>query len=567
MNNTGTFKAEELRIIHTYRYLSWLLTSLYYYFTDTASHWIYKLGVIALIYVSARITIGTYNRIDSNEKFEKSFVFAETIGITLILFSTGGLNSPFIWYALNPVLISANFLSYYFCWFNLICYLSASTIVSYLFFNPNSEEIYTIISRYSHLILIFALITLAAQLLTKLNNKLRKQSIELLEANEQLKQANEMIRESMEQIMSLYQTVEAITSQDNKRDMYQTFADYTAKLTRADSAFFWYKSNDTDSGTIFTSGNTPQNIIGELMCNIEDIWEKSLFSDELINICIGENNYCVAAVQSTSSSYGLIGFRNDICMVDVIKKEYMNQLRFISDLSAIILERFHLEEVTGRLMIAEEQNRIADEMHDSVAQRLFSIACAVHTIVESWDKMDYAQLQGKLCLLQEAAHSAMKELRSTIYKLSSRKGGQKSFQSDIKEYLRDISKLNSVDVKLEINGDEQLINISGKRGLYRIICEATGNAIRHGKCSCITINLDIENEFIKLDISDNGAGFVIDDAGNKEGGGLGLYNMKRIVSLYDGEIHISSELGKGTAVNILLPNGNRIEKIEGSLAI
>ena len=33
-------------------------------------------------------------------------------------------------------------------------------------------------------------------------------------------------------------------------------------------------------------------------------------------------------------------------------------------------------------MIAEEQNRIADEMHDSVSQRLFSITCAVHTIME-----------------------------------------------------------------------------------------------------------------------------------------------------------------------------------------
>ena len=78
MSNTRSFKAEELRILHTYRYLSWLLTSLYYYFTDSASHWIYKLAVISLIYISARITIATYNRFDSNEKFEKSFVFAET---------------------------------------------------------------------------------------------------------------------------------------------------------------------------------------------------------------------------------------------------------------------------------------------------------------------------------------------------------------------------------------------------------------------------------------------------------------------------------------------------------
>lgn len=557
MSNTRTFKAEELRILQTYRYLSWLLTSLYYYFTDSTSHWIYKLAVIFLIYVSARITIATYNRFDRNEKFEKSFVFAETIGISLIIFPTGGLNSPFIWYALNPVLISANFLSYYFCWFNLICYLSASTMVLFLFFNPKDEGLYTIISRYSHLILIFVLITLAAQLLAKLNNKLRKQSLELLEAND-------TIQESMEQIMSLYQTVEAIISQDNKSDMYQTFADYTAKLTRADCAFFWYKPNDTDSNMIFISKNTPKDTIKELVCCIENALEKYLFCNEIIKINIGDNNYFMAAVQSTSNSYGLVGFRNNNCTARDVNKEYINQLRFISDLSAIILERFHLEEVTGRLMIAEEQNRIADEMHDSVSQRLFSITCAVHTIMEGWDKTNKKQLQEKLIFLQEAAHSAMKELRSTIYKLSSRKGGQKSFESGVKEYLYNISRMNNIDINLDINGDEQLINITIKRGLYRIVCEATGNAIRHGMCSKISIKLIIEENLIKLNISDNGRGFILNDIDNKGDRGLGLYNMKRIVGLFDGEIHIDSELGKGTTINISLPNGNKIEKVKGA---
>ncbi len=549
--------SKQPKLIHTYRYLSWFFTSVFYFWGNPTSHWAFKLGVIFLIYISARIIVGAYNKYDSNIKIERTFIFVETIGIILILLPTGGLNSPFIWYALNPVLISASFSLYYFCWFNLACYLSISTIISYFYFNPDKDNLNNMISKHSHLILIFILITLVVQLLTSLTKILKKQSNELLKVNTQLNQANKSTKESIEHIMSLYQTVEAFTSQDNKENIYQIFTNYTVKLTRADSAFFWLGSGEKEQDKIFISGTMTQEIKQNLIRNIEGIWKENLLLDDRIKICICDNKFIAVIVKSISSNYGLIGIRTDNCESGNIKKEYVKQLEFISELIAVILERFHLEEVTERLMIAEEQNRIANEMHDSVAQRLFGISCAVHTIIASWGNMSKYQLQEKLYTLQNSAHSAMKELRSTIYKLSSRKGGQNSFQSDIKEYLDNISKLTSVIIKLKIVGDDEMIDITKKRGIYRIICEATGNAIRHGKCSLIMINLDMENEFTKLNITDNGEGFVFNNISSGKDSGLGLQNMKRIAESLNSEIEINSELGCGTEINIIMPNNVR----------
>lgn len=561
------FKSEELKIIHTYRYFSWFFTSLFYFFGNLPSHWIFKLSVIVLLYISVKITIEIYNRYETREKndMEKSFIFIETIGIIFILLPTGGVNSPFIWYALNPVLISAVYLSYYFSWFNLISYLCASITISYFFYNPTKDSINIILSKHSHLILIFILITLAVQLLAKLSSQLRNQSIELLKTNIELNKANMELNKSMEHIMSLYQTVEAITSQDNKNKIYQTFAEYTAKLTGTDTGFFWPKDCDEVGDIIYISNTIPKTVEDTLISNIEEICNDTFLSNKIFKISIEDYNFNVISVKSTSKSFGLMGFKTDISPSEIIE-EHVNKLKFLSELSAIILERFHLEGITEKLMISEEQNRIANEMHDSVAQELFSISYAVHYIIENWKRMTNPQLEEKLHSLQASAHSAMKELRTTIYRLSSRKGGEKSFQSSIRDYLQNVSKLNNVDIKFDIKGDEESVSISKKRGIYRIVCEATGNAIRHGKCKFIEVDLYIDNRIIELNISDNGEGFETNQI-NKEDAGLGLNNMKRLVELFDGQICINSELGGGATINILMPNTNIIERKEGDLAI
>ena len=91
------------------------------------------------------------------------------------------------------------------------------------------------------------------------------------------------------------------------------------------------------------------------------IWKDRLLSDKTISVNIDGYDFIVAIVKSLSKDYGMIGIRtNNISQMSL---NMGRQLEFVSELSAIILERFHLEEMTERLMIVEEQNRIANEMH------------------------------------------------------------------------------------------------------------------------------------------------------------------------------------------------------------
>lgn len=540
---------EEIKLLNTYRTLSWILTSLVYFINDP-SDMLIKFGVIFILLITSTIVVNVYKRYDNISKVDKAFVFIETIGITLILLPTGGLKSPFIWYALNPVLISAYFFSNLFCWINLICYLSCSTIVSFLFFNPSGISLIGIIQTNSQHILIFILITFAVQLLIVMNNQLKHNSSELMKTNNKLNEANERIQESMEQIMSMYQAVEILTSRDDELS-FQTFADYTLKLTKALNAFFYFRPRE-QAGIMAISGIMDDVLKEELIQNIEINWNEYLHSSE-ITTNVGSHSYVTIPVQTSSNYYGLLGAE---VQGDFLEKDDLKIFKFISDLSAIVLERFELDIVSERLTKAEEQNRIANEMHDNVTQRLFSISCATHLMANNFRKLTEEQIAEKLNNLQESSNAAMKELRTTIYELSTKKGGNNTFIDDIKKYLENVSKLNNVNIDFQFIGDEELLDIQRKNGLYRIICESTGNAIRHGKSESVKINFIIEDNETILVINDNGIGFNLADHKNT---GLGLGNMSRLIKSYNGKIKITSKIGVGTVIDIRIPNRKAIK--------
>ena len=539
---------EEIKLLNTYRTLSWILTSLVYLISDY-SDMLIKFGVIFILLITSTIVVNVYKRYDNISKVDQAFVFIETIGITLILLPTGGLRSPFIWYALNPVLISAYFFSNLFCWFNLICYLSTSTIVSFLFFNPSGMSLISIIQANSQHILIFILITFAVQLLMVMNNQLKHNSNELMKTNNKLNEANERIQESMEQIMSMYQAVEILTSKDNELS-FQTFADYTLKLTKAKNAFFYYRPNE-QPGIIAISGIMDDGVKEELIQNIEMNWENYMHSSELTTNVIRQTY--VTPVQTSSNYYGLLGAE---IPNDFLEKDDLKIFKFISDLCAVILERFELDIVSERLTKAEEQNRIANEMHDNVTQRLFSISCATHLIANNFRKLTEEQIEEKLVSLQESSNAAMKELRSTIYELSTKKGGNNTYIDDIRKYLDNISNLNNINIDFQFSGDEELLDTQRKSGLYRIISESTGNAIRHGKSKKIEVDFNIEDNETSLTIDDNGIGFNV---AFHENTGLGLRNMSRLIKSYNGKINITSKIGVGTKIDIKIPNRKAVK--------
>lgn len=556
-----------VKVIYLYRYLSWLITSIFYIISGPWAPLVYKIGVSLSLLIAAKLINNLYIRNINNKRLLKYYIFIETIGITVLLFPTGGISSPFIWYALNPVLVATSFLPFIFSCTNLFFYITSALLISWSFFNNEEKSLFELLSNNSNSVLVLILITLVVQMLSELTKQLNKKTVELeykgqelAEVNIVIEGAKEGLEDNIEKIMSLYQVVEAFCNQDNLKDFTNIFAEYTGKLTKVKSNFFWMAPYE-DMPSIISARNI-ETSNEKLKKEIELLWINSKGHIQFSKIKLIEEEFLIVLVKSQARCYGMIGIGLDSSNSFNNEKDYFQKLNFLAELSAVSLERFHFEEIAIKLSIVDEQNRIANEIHDSVSQRIFSITCALHSMKLCWKNMTEYEIEEEFKLINEAAMNSMKELRYAIYGLSYKKRGEKIFEENIKNYIKDISKLNNLSIDFMLEGDADSLSSELKKTLHRIIYEAVGNGVRHGKCKNLNINLIVNKDIIKLSIVDDGVGFEKDISSNSHG--LGIYNMKKMLQAVEGKFELISNIGEGTKVYIKIPITSFIKKEEGA---
>lgn len=550
--------SEETKIIYVYRYLSWALTSIVYLTGGPYSIVLFKLGVIISLFILSKIINNIYIKFKEHKGFIRTLVLIETLGITLLLLPTGGLNSPFVWYALNPTLIAACYLPAYFCWINLLFYLFAGTSMSYIFFNTENITVIGMLINNKVLILVLILITLAVQLLGSLARK-------LFLLNETLGLSNKEKQESIKHIMNLYQIIEALNNHSNKEKLIEILAKYTSELTKSPHSFIWLPSSN-NTKDLFKS-NIELNTIYEMeiTSRLKDL--KLNETIEFNEIRISNKDFYIIPILSISTCFGIIGIEKDNHNTFLGVEQSLSNLKFLSELSAVTLERFKLEDIEDHLLIMEEQNRIANEIHDSVSQRLFSISYATHGMLGRWKNMTKDELKKYINEIRESSNSAMEELRNSIYKLSSKKKGERSLKVTLTSFLCSIETLHKVTIDFDISGDESLMSLPFKKGIVRIIREACINAVRHGNCTHVHLDLNIDKKIINLVIADNGKGFIENIEFKEQEKGIGLSNMKNIVNSFKGDFQIISTLGDGTEIHVTIPTNEFSSTQQGGLAI
>lgn len=104
---------------------------------------------------------------------------------------------------------------------------------------------------------------------------------------------------------------------------------------------------------------------------------------------------------------------------------------------------------------------------------------------------------------------------------------------------------------LELELDDRVtVPPASEEALTRIMREAISNAVRHGRARTVTVELS-NGSGIRLRVSDDGAGF--DPSQPKSKGSYGLISMRERTEALGGSFKLSTEPGRGTSVEVLLP--------------
>ena len=226
----------------------------------------------------------------------------------------------------------------------------------------------------------------------------------------------------------------------------------------------------------------------------------------------------------------------------------------------LLSTREQLAESEREAGVAQERERLAHEIHDTVAQNLSSIQMLLHAAERDLGNLDVAEeeLEQPLRRMEAARRAAsnnLAETRAMIAALTPAGLREASISEALGRIAADFAHASDMDIQVETHGEPQKLLMRVEAGLLRIAQGAVSNAVQHSGASRVRITLTYEPEEIRLDVVDNGVGFDVAAQANKPAGlgHLGLDAMRSRAAELGGELTIESAPGGPTALSVAVP--------------
>lgn len=199
------------------------------------------------------------------------------------------------------------------------------------------------------------------------------------------------------------------------------------------------------------------------------------------------------------------------------------------------------------LAVLQERNRLARELHDSVTQSLYSLTLLAEAGQRMIKAGDLQQIEGNQTRLGEIAQQALQEMRLLVFELRPLALKNAGLIGALNQRLEAVERRAGVEAHLKVNG-ECKCSEALEEELYRIAQEALNNALKHARASEVEVSIQCVDSNVVLEITDNGAGFDLNQAGDK--GGMGLTSMRERAVKIGGTLTLQTSPEQGTRIRI-----------------
>ncbi len=202
--------------------------------------------------------------------------------------------------------------------------------------------------------------------------------------------------------------------------------------------------------------------------------------------------------------------------------------------------------------VIEERERLAHEIHDTLAQSFAGIGFQLRSIVNRVSKgkpLNSTALVEELNRACDLVRQSHDEARRTITTLRPDATEAGWLIAALRQTAAQMVGMAQVEIKTSVEGDLRSTPLEVLDNLFRIGQEAIANAMQHGHPSRLTVSAIYTASAIKLVIEDNGNGF----APGQESDGFGLTGIRRRAETIDGTLEIETSPGNGTKLMVEVP--------------
>jgi signal transduction histidine kinase/HAMP domain-containing protein len=268
----------------------------------------------------------------------------------------------------------------------------------------------------------------------------------------------------------------------------------------------------------------------------------------------GLRSFAAVPLRAKESVVGTLGVatRGDRRFTD----DEVNLLSAIGGQVGLAVENARLYRHSRQAAILDERNRMAREIHDSLAQGLTGIIVQLEA-TERLAQRRPEQAGKALHRALDLARHSLQEARRSVWGLRPRTLEGSTLAEAVSGHISAMQEQEKDGLALHfsISGEERALSPDAELNLFRITQEALSNVQRHAQAHNARVQLSFEEGQVRLLMQDDGRGLSpadLHDPSNGDGG-FGLIGMKERASLLGGEMRVSSIPGEGTQVEVIVP--------------
>jgi len=208
-----------------------------------------------------------------------------------------------------------------------------------------------------------------------------------------------------------------------------------------------------------------------------------------------------------------------------------------------------------RAAVFEERNRMARDIHDTLAQGFTGVIVQLEAAEDAISCGSREEADAHLHRAGELARRSLSEARRSVHALRPQALQEHNFWEALKGTIKNTTVGTALHATFEAKGKIPELPQPWQENLLRIGQEALTNALKYAHARRFETRLSYKAKQLRLELRDDGDGFKVKDRHD----GVGLSGMRERVQQMGGELEIASSRGKGTKITVLLPcNGESI---------
>ena len=241
---------------------------------------------------------------------------------------------------------------------------------------------------------------------------------------------------------------------------------------------------------------------------------------------------------------GILGF-----WITGISAESVRRQELVEELRRTQADLAESERNAG---ILAERQRLAHEIHDTLAQGFIGIIMHLEAAAQSLDGQ--AAAQKHVAQAETMARENLRQARYLVEGLHPKRLQESSLPDAIMSTVQQWRERSKVATHVTVTGEERPLSANTELALLRATQEALANVHKHAQAHEVTVTLSYMGDCVMLDVQDDGVG--LNSAHSPWQGGFGLTAMRERVEQLGGSLLVESEDDEGTTVVVSIPTMN-----------